>query len=294
MSSSSNDLTLQSVENDLSKISTSMARSARVTGFIGVILMAAMLGYFIFGFSEIEDLTKPENLVALAGEVVNSSLPEIRESVQSTVNDSAPDWAQAISDQAIGATPTIRESLEDHILGQSEDVISNNVTLGKTEFQRILRENRSSFEVTLDELEDGSEFSEETLQIFLDAVNKELGRDMEDQAEEVLGTLIALNEKLQKLSSNDALNKEEALERQTLMVIRRLQLQEQDAQMLARRKAEEDAAAAARAETAKAELESPDSDAEAPAEAEQVEKPAVEAPAETTEAKPLGGDTKEE
>jgi len=105
------------------------------------------------------------------------------------------------------------------------------------------------------------------MQIFLEAVNKELGRDMEDQAEEVLGTLIALNEKLQKLSSNTSLNKEEALERQTLMVIRRLQLQEQDAQILEAKKKIAEAAAAARAE------------AEKPAD----EKPADDAPAETTE-----------
>jgi len=120
-----------------------------------------------------------------------------------------------------------------------------------------------------------------------------MGRDMEDQAEEVLGTLIALNEKLQKLSSNDALNKEEALERQTLMVIRRLQIQEQDSQILARRKAEEDAAAAARAEAAKAELESADPDA-APEEGEEAEKPADDAPAETTEDKPAEDEAKEE
>lgn len=284
MSTSTNDSKLQAIENDLSKISTSMARSAKVTGVIGVILMAAMLGYFMFGFGEIEDLTKPENLVALAGEVVNSSLPEIRESVQDTVKTSAPDWAQAISDQAIGATPTIRERLEDHILAQTEGVISNGVNMGEAEFRKVLRENKDSFEKTIDELAEGEEYSEETLQIFLEAVNKEMGRDMHDQAEEVLGTLIALNEKLQKLSSNESLNKEEALERQTLMVIRRLQIQEQDAQILARKKAEEEAAAAARAEAAQAELNSEDPDA-APAEDDEAEKTADDAPAETADEK---------
>lgn len=294
MSTSANDSILQSVENDLSKISTSMARSARITGFVGVILMAAMLGYFTFGFSEIEDLTKPVNLVALAGEVINSSIPEIRESVQDTVKSSAPDWAQAISDQAIGATPTIRESLEDHILAQTEGIISNGVNLGEAEFRKIIQGNKDSFEQTINELAEGEEYSEETLQIFLEAVNQEMGRDMEDQAEEVLGTLIALNEKLQKLSSNDSLDKEEALERQTLMVIRRLQIQEQDSPILARKKAEEEAAATARAEAAKAELESEDPDAAASAEGDAAEKPADDAPAETTEAKPAEDEVKED
>ena len=287
MSSSSNDSKLRAVERELSKISSSMARGAKITAFIGVILVVAMIWYFRFGFGKVAELLEPDQIVSLIGVQVGDSLPEIRKSVQSTVKDQAPDWAQAISDQAIGATPTIRESLEDHILSQTEGVISNGVNLGEAEFRKILRENKSAFEDTLDELAEGEEFSEETMQIFLEAVNKELGRDMEDQAEEVLGTLIALNEKLQKLSSNTSLNKEEALERQTLMVIRRLQLQEQDAQILEAKKKIAEAAAAARAEAAKAELESEDPDA-APAEGEEAEKPADEkpaddAPAETTE-----------
>lgn len=287
MSSSSNDSKLRAVERELSKISSSMARGAKITAFIGVILVVAMIWYFRFGFGKVAELLEPDQIVSLIGVQVGDSLPEIRKSVQSTVKDQAPNWAQAISDQAIGATPTIRESLEDHILSQTEGVISNGVNLGETEFRKILRENKSSFEDTLDELAEGEEFSEETMQIFLEAVNQELGRDMEDQAEEVLGTLIALNEKLQKLSSNTSLNKEEALERQTLMVIRRLQLQEQDAQILELKKKAAEAAAAARAEAAKAELESEDPDA-APAEGEEEEKPADEkpaddAPAETTE-----------
>lgn len=282
MSSSSNNSKLQTVEAELSKISISMARGAKVTGVIGVILVVVMIGYFSYGFGKVAELLEPNQIVSLIGVQVGDSLPQIRESVEDTVKDSAPDWAQAISDQAIGATPTIRESLEDHILAQTEGVIANGVNLGEAEFRKILRENKTAFEDTLDELAEGEEFSEETMQIFLDAVNKELGRDMEDQAEEVLGTLIALNEKIQKLSSNSGLNKEEALERQTLMVIRRLQIKEQDAQILEAKKKAEEAAAAARAEAAKAELESEDGDA-APAEGEEADKPADEKPAETAE-----------
>jgi len=271
MTSSSNDSKLQDVASKLSKISSSMARGARITAFVGIILMVLMLGYFAYGYNEIKDLTKPENLVALGGQLVDESLPQVLNLVKNTVESSAPDWAQALSDQAIGATPTIRESLEDHILAETEGVIANGASLGENEFRKILRENKSSFEDTLGDLAKDEEFSEETLKIFLDAVNKEMGRDMQDQAHEVLGTLIALNDKLKKLSSNSSLNKEEALERQTLMVIRRLQIQEQDASVLETRDALEEAAKADRAAAAKAELESEDPDAEAPAEGEETE-----------------------
>lgn len=247
---STNDTKLQAVEKDLAKISNGMSRSAKLTMVVGIVLMALLLGYFIFGFNEIKDLTKPENLVALAGEVVDSSIPEILGSVEETVTNSAPDWAAAVSDQAIGAAPTVRESLEEYILDQTEGVIDQTAGIGEKQFRQILRDNRTSFEETIDQLADDQDYSDETLKIFMDAVNKELGQDMQSQAQDVLGTLIALNEKLQKLSNNESLNKEEALERQTLMVIRRLQLQEADAQFEARKKAEEEAAVAARAEAA--------------------------------------------
>jgi len=135
MTSSSNDSKLQDVASKLSKISSSMARGARITAFVGIILMVLMLGYFAYGYNEIKDLTKPENLVALGGQLVDESLPQVLNLVKNTVESSAPDWAQALSDQAIGATPTIRESLEDHILAETEGVIANGASLGENEFR---------------------------------------------------------------------------------------------------------------------------------------------------------------
>ena len=87
MSSSSNDSKLQSVENELSKISTGMARGAWVTGIIGVILVVAMIWYFRFGFGKVAELLEPDQIVSLIGVQVGDSLPEIRKSVQSTVKD---------------------------------------------------------------------------------------------------------------------------------------------------------------------------------------------------------------
>ena len=61
--SSSSDTKLQNVEQSLARISKGMARSARLTTFIGLILIAAMITYFVIGQREIAYLVDPENLV---------------------------------------------------------------------------------------------------------------------------------------------------------------------------------------------------------------------------------------
>ena len=248
----SSETKLKNVEQSLAGISKSMKRSATVTTVVGLILIAAMIAYFVIGQREIAYLVDPGNLVTTAGDLAETSLPEIRASIEQEVAKSAPDWAAAASDQAIGAAPTIREALEDYVLDQTEAVIADKSELAEEEFRRILRENRVDFERTLNELADGEEYSEETLTIFLDAVNRELGQDMESQAQDVFGTLVALNEKARKLSSGVDLNAEERLERETLMLIRRLELQEADAEMLRQQQAEAEAAKKAADEAAAA------------------------------------------
>lgn len=251
--SSSSEDKLQNVEQNLNRISERMTRSAKITTAVGLTMISAMVVYFVVGRNLISELVDPATLVNTAGDLAERSLPEIRESIEQEVSQSAPDWAAAASEQAVGAAPTIREALEDYVLDQTEVVIAERSQMAEDEFRKILRENRSDFERTLDELAEGEDFSEETLSIFVNAVNRELGQDMESQARDVFGTLVALNEKAAKLSEGADLNREERLERETLMLIRRLELQEADAEMVRREKEAAEAAKAAAEEDAAAE-----------------------------------------
>lgn len=227
-STTGSDNQLQEVEKNLAEISEGLTRSARTTKRVGLVLMALLLGYFVWGFAKINELFNPDQIVPLAGVMVEDNLPGLRQSLQTSLAEQAPVWAEGLSTSAIEAAPSAREQLEDYAMEQTAASIEQAAAVGEREFRAILRDNRTVFEETLEKLSDDEEYSEETLAIFRNAVNEQLGQDMQDQALEVLGTLIALREKLEKLAAGETMNREEATERHALMMIRHLQLREAD------------------------------------------------------------------
>ena len=219
---------LQEVEQNLAAISEGLSRSARTTKTVGLVLMAALLGYFVWGFSYINELFNPDKIVPLAGVMIQDNLPSLRQTLETSLTEQAPIWAEGLSTSAIEAAPSAREQLEDYAIEQTSASIEQVAEVGEKEFRAILKDNRSQFEVTFEQLADDQEYSEETLEVFRDAVNAQLGQDMQSQATEVLGTLIALHDKLDKLAAGETMNQEEATERHALMMIRHLQLREAD------------------------------------------------------------------
>ena len=275
MSDNNADTKLLAVEKRLDEISKKMATESKVLLIVGLIVLALMTGYFVYGLSAIKDVLDPQELVATGNTLLGDQIPVLREQVQEQVIASAPIWAEDLSQQAVDAAPSAREKLEDQILAQTEDTIEQYISVGDEEFKAVLTANRTSFEETLDALSEDQDFTDETVQIFVDALNAEMGQDMQDQAEQVFGTIVALREKIEKLAAGGNLTKEERNERDSLSILRRLKMSEANVQ------AERAEAAQKRKELAEAkakESEEGTEGEEKPAEGE--EKPAEEKPEE--------------
>lgn len=272
---------LLAVEKRLDEISKKMATESKVLLIVGLVVVAVMTGYFVYGLSEIRSILDPEILVATGNDMLGKQIPVLREQVQKQVIESAPVWAEDLSKQAIDAAPSAREKLEDQILAQTETTIEQYISVGDEEFKAVLTANRTSFEETLDALAEDQDFTDETVQIFVDALNAEMGQDMQDQAEQVFGTIVALREKIEKLAAGGNLTKEERNERDSLSILRRLKMSEANvqadrAEAAQKRKKLKEAKAKAK-EGAEGE-EKPAEGEEKPAEGE--EKPAEEKPEE--------------
>lgn len=275
MADNNADTKLLAVEKRLDEISKKMANESKVLLILGLIVLALMTGYFVYGLNAIKGVLDPEVLVATGNTLLGDQIPALREQVQEQVIASAPVWAEDLSQQAVDAAPSAREKLEDQILAQTETTIEQYISVGDEEFKAVLTANRTTFEETLDALADDQEFTDETVQIFVDALNKEMGQDMQDQAEQVFGTIVALREKIEKLAAGGNLTKEERNERDSLSILRRLKMSEANVQ------AERAEAAQKRKELEEAkakESEEGTEGEEKPAEGE--EKPAEEKPEE--------------
>ena len=230
-----------SAEQQLAAISQRIDKSAKVTAIVGIVLVAVIAVYFYIGIGQVKEFIEPELIVPYVGDQVGGMIPELANQATDTLIKEAPNWAEGLSDQAIDAAPKARGKLEEYIMDQSQVVIDQAVTIGDDEFRKLLRENRQTFEETLDALAEDEQYSDETVQVFLDAINNELGRDMQDQAEQVLGTLVALRERAEKLSAGKDLTEAERQIRFAAMIARRLQFQEQDPDKLVRERQAEEA-----------------------------------------------------
>ena len=243
---------------DLEQRMDSIAKKFKSDGtitivFIGVIVIG--ICYFWFGISSLSAEASPENLVDMLAGPIDEGMTDLRKQLATELANAAPGFAEQLSLQAIESMPGAREALEKHIVGQLETEISTIIATGETEFVSVLRDNRAEFEKALNELADNQDMTDVTIQIFVDAISQEMGTDMRDQVEQVIGTLIALREKAEGLKAGSELTFVSDMERRILMTARRLQLMEADPSFVAREKkhAEAKKAMAAAAEAAAAE-----------------------------------------
>ena len=229
MSDSNNtDARILAVEAELNVISRKMVNGSKVTLIVAILLLCAMSGYFWWGLGSIKSVLQPELLVNAGSEILSQEIPGLRKQVQDQLTEAAPTWAESLSQQAIDAAPDVRKKLEDQIVDQTRVTIERYIQIGDNEFKAILQANRKEFEETLQSLATDKDYTDETVAIFEAAINQELGENMHDQAHQVLGTVIALREKAQKLSTGGNLTREEQIERDSLSLLRRLQLNEGD------------------------------------------------------------------
>jgi hypothetical protein len=215
--------------------------------FIAVIFCG--IGYFWWGITALAPSAEPKELVAMLVVPIDNNIESMRKTLTKELVAAAPGFAEELSSQAIEAMPKARQTLEDYVVKQLETEIDTVTNKGADGFVRVLRENRVEFEDTLKKLAKGEDMTDTTVKIFVDAISKEMGADMHDQAEQVLGTLIALREKGEKLQAGSELTFVSNMERRILMTARRLQIMEADPEFVKR---EEKRAAQKKADAKKA------------------------------------------
>jgi hypothetical protein len=198
-------------------------RSTFLTGLVGAIALIALFGYFTFGYMKFEEATQPEHLVNVAQTIVNDNLPEARKSIEAEVVRSAPIWAEGLSKQARDAIPTAREKLEEYVLAQVDEQLKRGTVLTEERFRNFLRQNQDVLKKDLQELSTSPELAEQSLTQLETALSEQLEGDMKTQAHEFFTALGGIIDKLNRYKEGKDLNRGEQVERQVLLLVRRLQ-----------------------------------------------------------------------
>ena len=204
----------------------STRRGNSLTIIAGVVILAIVAGYFVYGYGEISSVMEPDTLVNAAQSWLEDQLPEVRKSLEAEVDKSAPVWAESLSKQAQSSLPSIREKLEDYVLQQVDQTIEETVSITEDNFRKFLREKREVLDAGFADLATSPELAKESLARLETAMNETYATDMKQGASDLYTTLTQMTEKLARLKAGQSLTREEALERQILMQFRRLQLEQ--------------------------------------------------------------------
>jgi len=263
----------------------SVMRSAIISTCIGVILLGLLIGYFTVGYTTIADYAgSPDEFVTFVEGEANAQLIQLRREAETRIKEDSPEWAEMASEKLIESAPTIREHLEGLIFDQTKLLVDQLSVFTAQEFKKFLIEQRPMLGATIQELSAREDPTEQTMKELTAALEKEIGLNMQEGADSLLQTVYALNEKLEKLSDGRGLNLEESYLRRAMMILRRVQLEQQDPNFVGKKWTIATKVDANSLEEAPDETEAPEPDekpeAEAPApEAKEEAEPKAEAPA---------------
>jgi hypothetical protein len=234
---------LDAAQAELAKRGAALRMSTNITVGIGVVLIALMIGYFSYGLSQIKDLADPEILISLVQDQLQganlpsdldgtfqklkefnlpTSLEGLSGWIDEQIDENAGPIAEQFSIQAIEMAPSIRVTLETYALDRMEELVDQGTTFTADKFAEMVDENRITIEGAMVDVAGSPELTEKVIKNLVTMLEEDLGADIQEHAGLVLGTLNALNTKLDRLATADDLNHEEQLEKDSLMLLRQV------------------------------------------------------------------------
>jgi hypothetical protein len=198
-------------------------RGTVLTFLVGILAIGALGLYFWYGYRQLSEFTRPDDLANLGQQLMDANLPDARAQAEAQIIKSAPDWAASLSREAIAAVPGTRQWLVDHIKTRIDEGLDRTELISDRELRRFLRANQVLIERDLQDLADTAELSEARLDELVAAIEEHLGTDLKAHSEELLGAINGLDEKLARLASATDLTPAEQSERRILMLARRIQ-----------------------------------------------------------------------
>jgi hypothetical protein len=204
-----------------------LARATRLTAWIGGIVCIAVICWFTLGYVKLNEFLEPNQLANYATDMLMTRLRTQRQEAEDLVKEQAPEWAETVSQQVQENIPDVRMKMEDFIMAKADEAMDHVQVVTADQFRAFVTDNSGMLRDGFTSLKKPEE-AEQFVQDLHKAVETEMGRDMREQSQEMLHMIYDLNAKLEKLKSGQKLNGEQALEREILMIAKRLQEESQD------------------------------------------------------------------
>jgi hypothetical protein len=220
--SSHDEKALEAVRRDLAVLAGRAQRSSMLTLVVGAIALAALTGYFWFGYNKLKEFSQPQLLVDYGAQIMSDRLPEARASLEKQVRDQAPAWAEGLSRRAIESMPTAREQLEKYLSKQLDEALDKGTIVTEEKFREFLKDNHETLAVSIRDISTSPEEAEKELEAIEAGLEKTIQGDLRRTFRDMCDGLVLVNEKLDRLKKAEGLTEGELLERRVAILARRV------------------------------------------------------------------------
>lgn len=212
------------VQAELAALRQSTNRSAALTLLIGGLVLAALCGYFYYGYREISSVMTPDNLIDFGFAQLDSEIPNLSARIEQEVITGAPQWADQLSKQVLDGIPTARKKLEEHALKEADKTFKEVNVMTDQHFKKFVTDNRKDLDQMFKDLaSDDPQKAQGHIDALEKMADRQLQKEMQDEMAEFMNTVNKAHQQLKKLKEGKKLTPEEEVERRALMITRRLQ-----------------------------------------------------------------------
>lgn len=217
---------LEQMQRDLALQRARTDRATLLTAAIGLVAMLLIGGYFFYGYRQISSQLEPRILVDTAAGLIAERKADVRKALRDQITQSAPGWAQNLNKQALSMIPDARKKLEATVLEQMTSNLDEAKVLSEEQFKVFLKQNRALIEKSLKDLSKDPKLADAAIRDLEQALDETFQTEMRAQTKELLHGLASINARLKRIKDNVDLTEEERLERQLIVLVRRLQVEQ--------------------------------------------------------------------
>jgi len=211
---------LQRLEQDLIRQRKRVDGSTTLTTIVGIIVLAAIGGFFYFGYKEVSIFRDPKMIVDYGESFLDDNIPQLRARLESEIVQSAPQWAATLSKEALGYLPVGRQRLEKMAMEYTDEAMKETRSMTNEKFKAYFAAHHKELEKKFEELAKSSDLAENSLLDIQADLEKDLQVDLKADAEVLLKEITKYNRIFKRMKEGKGLNKEDQLGRQSWMLAR--------------------------------------------------------------------------
>lgn len=206
------------------KIPESVGAGSYLSAILAAVLVAEIVIVSLIAYNRVNAALDPEKLADRAEAAIRENYPQFREELVQQVHEKSPEIAARVSRNIAASAPEARQWLEDFTAQQLKAGLDEAGDLSAEQFRLVLQNNRATVVQAFEKVEAAPD---ETRRLILELekdIEKQLGVDIQKQAEGALAVHVRLNDKLARLNDAQAtLEPQELLERRMVRILKTMQ-----------------------------------------------------------------------